>query len=187
MSLTAPFRNSSELTKGGRTFTYIPAAEVIERLNAVLGYGNWSYRCQLVHMDSDFVVVHGHLEALGAVYEQFGGQKINKNKQGEPIDLGDDVKGAASDAAKKAAQMIGVGLYLALGRGPTPQIVEEGAQSSSPPAGPAPSSATSAGDKTSETGDAAGGGDSNEPPAAEPQKSYEAAPVLQQAREALKK
>jgi hypothetical protein len=42
-----------------------------------------------------------------------GGQKIKMTKQGEPVDIGDEVKGAVSDALKKAVQTMGVGLYLA--------------------------------------------------------------------------
>ena len=42
-----------------------------------------------------------------------GGQKIKISKNGEPVDIGDEVKGAVSDALKKAVQTLGVGLYLA--------------------------------------------------------------------------
>lgn len=147
-TLTAPFAHTSELTKGGRTFTYIPSPELIERLNAVLGYFQWSYECDLVHLNETFVVVKGRLSVQGAVYEQFGGQRINKNKQGEVIDLGDDFKGAASDAEKKCAAQIGVGLYLSLGRGPTPAVL------------------TSAGEDASRGSGAPPGGDSSGNPAA---------------------
>jgi len=34
-------------------------------------------------------------------------------KNGDPVDLGDEMKGAVSDSLKKAAQALGVGLYLA--------------------------------------------------------------------------
>ena len=43
----------------------------------------------------------------------FGGQKIKRTKAGEIVDLGDEMKGAVSDALKKAAQTFGVALYLA--------------------------------------------------------------------------
>jgi hypothetical protein len=42
-----------------------------------------------------------------------GGQKIKRTKNGDIVDLGDEMKGAVSDALKKAAQTLGVGLYLA--------------------------------------------------------------------------
>jgi hypothetical protein len=117
-TLTAPFSGVKDLNKGGRTFSYIPAPEVIDRLNAVIGVGQWSYTVDVVHFDDTFIVVKGHFEAYGSVQEQFGGQKINKTKTGDIIDLGDDFKGAASDAMKKCVQPYGVGLYLSLGHSP---------------------------------------------------------------------
>jgi hypothetical protein len=42
-----------------------------------------------------------------------GGQTIKRKKDGTIVDLGDEFKGAVSDALKKAAQALGVGLYLA--------------------------------------------------------------------------
>lgn len=117
-TLTAPFKHARQLRKGNTTLTYVPASEVIDRLNAVLGVGEWRFNCELQHADDTFIVVKGRLTACGGMYEQFGGQSINRNKAGEIIDLGDDYKGAASDALKKCAQMIGVGLYLALEHAP---------------------------------------------------------------------
>lgn len=114
-TLTSPFKNVQQLNKGGQQFTYIPAAEVIDRLNACLP--EWSFTVNVVHQDENFIVVKGQLAAFGQIYEQFGGQKINK-RASEPLDLGDDFKGAASDALKKCAAMIGVGLYIALGHEP---------------------------------------------------------------------
>lgn len=145
MSLTAPFAHTSEIQKGAAKLTYIPAAEVVERLNAVLGYGNWSYEViEAFHLppeDPTYVVAKGRLSALGATYEQYGGVTPNRYGQnaaehlkGRIIDLGDDYKGAASDALKKAAQMIGVGLYLALKRGPTP-FKSSGSEASGAPTG----------------------------------------------------
>ena len=135
-SLTAPFAHTSEIQKGSQKLTYIPAAEVIERLNAVLGYGHWSYEVvEAFHIPADdpqYVVVRGRLRVLEQVYEQYGGTTPNRygeraaeHLRGRIIDLGDDYKGAASDAMKKAAQMAGVGLYLALKRAPTPFSISD--------------------------------------------------------------
>jgi hypothetical protein len=44
-----------------------------------------------------------------------GGQTIKRKRDGGIVDLGDEYKGAVSDALKKAAQSFGVGLYLARG------------------------------------------------------------------------
>jgi len=116
------------VNKGGTALTYIPVSEVINRLNKVLGVDMWSFsimRCERDAVDPDFVVAHVRIEywakspgtpdAQGRliVRDGFGGQKIKRTKQGQILDLGDEFKGAISDALKKAAQTLGVGLYLA--------------------------------------------------------------------------
>jgi len=124
--LTESFPREMEkiLNKGGTALTYIPVSEVITRLNKVLGVDKWSFkiiRCERDASDPDFVVAHVRLEwtpALGEDFnivtrDGFGGQKIKRTKQGQIVDLGDEFKGAISDALKKAAQTLGVGLYLA--------------------------------------------------------------------------
>lgn len=120
-ALQEPFAPEMErsLRKGGASLTYIPQAEVIARLNNVLGVDNWSEQVVNVWRDPsdlDFVLAHLRLTAIingkTVVRDGFGGQKINKTKQGDPVDLGDDYKGAVSDALKKAATTLGVALYL---------------------------------------------------------------------------
>lgn len=109
------------VTKGGAALTYIPVSEVINRLNKVLGVDKWSFtiiRCERDAADPDFVVAHVRIEYMASEFQTisrdgFGGQKIKRTKQGQILDLGDEFKGAISDALKKAAQTLGVGLYLA--------------------------------------------------------------------------
>ncbi len=112
------------LNKGGTNLTYIPVSEVINRLNKVLGVENWSFRivrCERDAIDPEFVVAHVQIDwfsktANGSsvvTRDGIGGQKIKRTKQGTIVDLGDEFKGAISDALKKAAQTLGVGLYLA--------------------------------------------------------------------------
>jgi recombination DNA repair RAD52 pathway protein len=113
-----------QLKQGGASLTYIPVSEVITRLNKVLGFDGWSYeiiKCERDALDPDFVVAHVRLTVYPANGEQFlivnkdgfGGQKIKRTKNGDIVDLGDEMKGAVSDALKKAAQALGIGLYLA--------------------------------------------------------------------------
>jgi hypothetical protein len=168
-TLTAPFKNE---TKDPRGFTYIPVEDVIERLNLVLGEGGWSFECELVHVDEHRVAVKGRLSALGVVKEQFGGQNLNKNKDGFAFDLGNDMKGAASDALKKCAQQIGVGLYIPLGHTPrtssgeTSAVTPAGTGEEAPPtqpvsSGPVPSAKRRAASKQTgreEVGDTHDGG-----------------------------
>jgi hypothetical protein len=45
--------------------------------------------------------------------QQYGSQKIKRKRDsGNILDIGFDYKGAATDALKKCASLIGVGLYL---------------------------------------------------------------------------
>lgn len=125
--LAEPFPAEMErtLTKSGTSLTYIPVSEVITRLNRVVGVSNWSFdiiKCERDSRDPDFIVAHVRLTAqfpelsynMRVVKDGIGGQKIKRNrKDNEIIDLGDEMKGAVSDALKKAAQQLGVGLYLA--------------------------------------------------------------------------
>jgi len=115
------------LSKGGTNLTYIPVSEVINRLNKTLGVDQWSFTvemCERDAIDTDFVIARVRLvwntvpESEGAyarrvVRDGIGGQKINRTKAGAIVDLGNDYKGAVSDALKKAAQTLGVALYLA--------------------------------------------------------------------------
>jgi len=124
--LSEPFPPEMErvLKKGGASLTYIPVSEVIARLNKVLGVDQWSFEiisCQRDALDPDYIVAHVRLtwhtqtvDSLTAIHRDgYGGQKIKRTKQGDIVDLGDEMKGAVSDALKKAAQTLGVGLYLA--------------------------------------------------------------------------
>lgn len=122
--LYEPFHPSVErqLKKSGTSLTYIPVSEVITRLNQVFGVDGWSseiLRCERDALDPDFIVAHvrlslSHFGDFGNMHKDgFGGQKIKRTKAGEIVDLGDEFKGAVSDALKKAAQQFGVGLYLA--------------------------------------------------------------------------
>jgi hypothetical protein len=124
--LSEPFPREMEkiLKKGGASLTYIPVSEVITRLNKVLGIEAWSFNilsCERDTLDPDYIVAHvrlmWHTDATRPesviVRDGFGGQKIKRTKTGDIVDLGDEMKGAVSDALKKAAQTLGVGLYLA--------------------------------------------------------------------------
>jgi hypothetical protein len=117
-----PFPREVErsLKKGGTSLTYIPVSEVITRLNKVLGVDKWSstiIQCERDQHDPDFIVAHVRLTAEidgnFVTKDGVGGQKIKRTKNGDIVDLGDEFKGAVSDALKKAAQHLGVGLYLA--------------------------------------------------------------------------
>ena len=123
LSENFPAEVERQLKKGGAFLTYIPVSEVITRLNRVLGFDGWSYeiiKCERDSLDPDFVVAHvrmsvfpGEDKFVCVTKDGIGGQKIKRTKQGDIVDLGDEFKGAVSDALKKAAQALGIGLYLA--------------------------------------------------------------------------
>lgn len=123
MNLSEPFPDEMErtVTKSGTTLKYIPVSEVINRLNKVLGVDKWSFtivECKRDAIDPDYVVAHVRIDWYQTDFacvsrDGFGGQKIKRTKAGVILDLGDEFKGAISDALKKAAQTLGVGLYLA--------------------------------------------------------------------------
>lgn len=120
--LSEPFPAEMEKTrrKGGAEMIYIPVSEVITRMNTVLGVQNWNMEVVDIgrdKLDPDFIVAHVRISVLindqWVTRDGFGGQTIKRTKAGEIVDLGDEFKGAASDAFKKACSTLGVGLYLA--------------------------------------------------------------------------
>jgi len=122
-SLSAQFPEEMErvIVKSGVELVYLPISEVIARLNKVLGVDGWSTEVIWVRRDEydqDEITAQVALTAIinGRTIrkEAIGGQSVKRQKRdNKPVDLGNDFKGAVSDALKKAAQQLGVGLYLA--------------------------------------------------------------------------
>lgn len=112
-----PPEMEKRLNKGGANLVYIPISEVINRMNKVLGVENWSFNVKTWQQVGTsivaHVIVHAKINDTIVSRDGVGGQKIKMSKQGDPVDIGDEVKGAVSDALKKAVQTLGVGLYLA--------------------------------------------------------------------------
>jgi recombination DNA repair RAD52 pathway protein len=120
--LSEPFPQEMErsVRKGSANLTYIPISEVIARLNKVIGINNWSSEiisCHRDAIDPHWAIAHVRLTAIidGQTVSKdgIGGQQIKMTKAGAILDHGDEFKGAMSDALKKAAQQLGVALYLA--------------------------------------------------------------------------
>lgn len=112
--------------KDPRGLDYLTGNQVVGRLNEVLGFEGWSFSVKEHGFDAqaDEVWALGRLEvypdaaaAVTVIREQFGSQKHNRRRApvgevGAILDYGFDLKGAATDALKKCASLIGVGLYL---------------------------------------------------------------------------
>lgn len=117
--LAAPFDSTFKDIRGGVELEYITGEQCVSRLNETLGVAGWSFVIKEhgIHAESDEVWVLGELTAtIGGttvVRQQFGSQKIKRSRSsGLPLEIGFDLKGAATDALKKCASLIGVGLYL---------------------------------------------------------------------------
>lgn len=96
----------------GEDFDYVETADVIRRLNQSFD-GEWSFEIVQHQQLFDEVVVLGRLTASGISKMQFGSHQITKSKKdGEVVNIGYDMKAAASDALKKASTHFGVALHL---------------------------------------------------------------------------
>ena len=96
----------------GQHYDYVGAADVIQRLNNSLD-AEWSFSVLEHEVLDDEAVVLGQLSASGVTKTQFGRSEITRRKRDRsPVSIGDDLKAAASDALKKCATQLGVGLHL---------------------------------------------------------------------------
>jgi hypothetical protein len=117
--LAAPFDTTFKDVRGGVELEYVTGEQCISRLNETLGVGGWSFliREHGIHAEADEAWVLGEItasiEGVAVVRQQFGSQKLRRARSnGTPVDIGFDLKGAATDALKKCASLLGVGLYL---------------------------------------------------------------------------
>ena len=98
----------------GKMLDYIEGHAVIQRLNDAFD-ADWSFNVVRhdILKETDEVVVLGELKAGSVVKTQFGSSRITRAREsGEIVSLADDLKAAATDALKKAATLLGVGLHL---------------------------------------------------------------------------
>ena len=111
--------------RGGKMLDYLETATVIARLNEVLGPDGWSFRIlEHIQLEDEFVV-RGELRLNGVCHQQFGASRISRDRNGNALSLGDDLKAAASDALKKTATLYGVGLELYTGEGAVTPTLKE--------------------------------------------------------------
>ena len=98
----------------GHILDYVEGHVVTSRLNDAFE-SNWSFEIVKYRIikDTDEVLVLGKLTAEGVTKMAFGSKEIERSKDTKAIiSLGDDLKAASTDALKKAASLLGVGLYL---------------------------------------------------------------------------
>ncbi len=109
--LTEEFSTTYTIHKGNTDLSYLTLEQVVTRLNTVLGVDGWDFSIHDHGQDESHCWVQGHMMVhfgiRTVVREQFGECAITRG-----MSIGDARKGAASDALKKCASLIGVGLYL---------------------------------------------------------------------------
>ncbi|HOX44558.1 MAG TPA: Rad52/Rad22 family DNA repair protein [Myxococcota bacterium] len=114
-ALQAPFDASVLKTRKGnfgKQLQYVEGNEYLKRLIDVFA-GEWSFEIVEHAIHDAEVVVLVRLSAGSVTKMAFGGSSITVHSEtGERLSLADDLKAAATDGLKKAATLLGVGLYL---------------------------------------------------------------------------
>lgn len=122
----------------GKTLDYIEGHSVVQRLNDAFE-SDWTFTVVEYRILDDEVVVLGRVSVGDVTKEQFGGSNITRDSNsGKTLCLADDLKSAATDAMKKCATLLGVGLDL-YGTTPTPakgKPSERNTPATTPPAKP---------------------------------------------------
>lgn len=114
--LQKPFDPTQIKQRKGRNgmLDYVEGHTVIARLNEAFE-GQWSFEIPWhdILEERGEILVLGKFSAEGVVKMQFGASQITRDKETkEIISLGDDLKAAGTDALKKCATFLGVGLHL---------------------------------------------------------------------------
>ena len=98
--------------KGGQKWKYVSGGYVQKTLNLMFGF-NWSFEVVKFEVIGKQAIVLGKLTCVSngqtITKMQFGRQDIKYKRDSEdPLDLGNDLKGATTDALKKCASQIGI-------------------------------------------------------------------------------
>jgi len=112
-ALAAPFPPELVRTRiggGGAKLSWVPARSVSERLDNVIGLGNWDFHVSQLDNSN---IVHGTL----IVRLPDGTQATRSDFGYETGGSGESLKEAASDALRRCASLFGVARYLYQGEG----------------------------------------------------------------------
>jgi hypothetical protein len=113
--LERPFDPGQIRQRRGRTggvLDYVEGHTVIARLNEAFE-GAWSFEVPWHEIRETEVLVLGRLTAAGVTKTQFGSSAVTRDRETKQlVSLGDDLKAATTDALKKCATFLGVGLHL---------------------------------------------------------------------------
>lgn len=114
--IEAPFKPEEiKQRKGsyGKMLSYIEYTSIVKRLNSL--NVPWSFRVISHQIVEDECVCLGELyiELDGGITKHgFGSKKVTRNAEGKALNIGDDYKSSSSSALRKAASLLGCGLYL---------------------------------------------------------------------------
>ena len=98
--------------KNGEDVAYLEGHVVIDRLNEAFDHA-WTWSIDHHQILDDEVVVLGTLTAQNITKSAFGCSAITRSRDGgKAVSIGSDLKAAATDALKKSATLLGVGLTL---------------------------------------------------------------------------
>lgn len=129
--LSRPFTDiKTRPGRNGGAISYIEGHAIVQRLNEAFG-GDWSFKVMEHQVLEGEVVVLGEVRAGEMVKQAFGGSEVTRTRDGKVVSIADDLKSAATDALKKAATLLGVGLHLY-----GPEEVAQPVASKAPSAGP---------------------------------------------------
>ena len=112
--LEKPFELEQIRRRQGRNglLDYVEGHSVIQRLNDALD-GGWSFEITHHEVREEEVIVLGKLTAEAITKMAFGTSQVTRERESrELVSLGDDLKAASTDALKKCATFLGVGLHL---------------------------------------------------------------------------
>ena len=111
-----PFNPSQIRTRKGpqnKTIRYVPTSEYIRILNQAAESGAWNFEIVEYRVLDEEVLVLGKLTIDAIIKTAFGGSTITRHKEsGKPVSVANDLKSAASDALKRCAMRLGIGLEL---------------------------------------------------------------------------
>jgi len=114
--LEHPFRPNQVKLKDG--LAYVEGATVIQRLNDVLGTGNWSFQILEgpLQLENEALVkgrLRVRMNGKWITREDFGAHEYRRNRNTKQILFeGDTIKAAVTDCIKRCAHQLGVGPHL---------------------------------------------------------------------------
>lgn len=114
LSARFPTEAHKKVNKGGGDQTYVPAVDIFDRVDEVLGVTGWQARVIREGLTATeawvLAEVTATIDGQEVVRQQYGCESITVGRDAKPV--GDLFKKAATDAYKKCLTLMGVARYL---------------------------------------------------------------------------